>query len=81
MLLFLLNRFGLELIIFFWNSSQLSVQFWDCRLLQLSVPFWDCRFTVGLQVKEDAKPYRWERQVAHAITSGFTRGLNQGGKA
>ena len=29
-----LNRFGLELIIFFWTSSQLSVQFWDYRLLQ-----------------------------------------------
>jgi len=31
---FLLNRFGLELIIFFWTLSQLSVQFWDYRLLQ-----------------------------------------------
>ena len=28
------------LIIFFWNSSQLSVEFWDCRLL------WDCGLTV-----------------------------------
>jgi len=31
---FYLNRFGLELIIFFWTLSQLSVQFWDYRLLQ-----------------------------------------------
>ena len=30
---FCLTRFGLELMIFFWNSLQLSVQFWDCRLL------------------------------------------------
>jgi len=37
---FCLSRIGLELIIFFWNSSQLSVQFWDCRLLQ------DCRLTL-----------------------------------
>ena len=27
------NRSGLELMIFFWNSSQLSVQLRDCRLL------------------------------------------------
>ena len=31
---FCLNRFGLELIIVFWTLSQLSVQFWDYRLLQ-----------------------------------------------
>jgi len=31
---FCFNRFGLELIIFFWTLSQLSVQFWDYRLLQ-----------------------------------------------
>ena len=31
---FCLNRFGLELIIFFWTSSQLLVQFWYYRLLQ-----------------------------------------------
>ena len=37
---FCLNRFGLELIIFFWTLSQISVQFWDYRLLQ------DRRFTV-----------------------------------
>jgi len=30
---FCLNRFALELIIFFWTISQLSVQFWDYRLL------------------------------------------------
>jgi len=30
---FCLNRFALELIIFFWNSSQYSVEFCDCRLL------------------------------------------------
>jgi len=30
---FCLTRFGLELIIFFWTSSQLSAQFWDCKLL------------------------------------------------
>jgi len=30
---FWLTRFGLELMTFFWTSSQLSVQFWDCRLL------------------------------------------------
>jgi len=30
---FCLNRIGLELIIFFWTSSQLSLQFCDCRLL------------------------------------------------
>ena len=29
---FCLNRFGLELMMFFCASSQLSVQFWDCRL-------------------------------------------------
>ena len=28
-----LNRIELELIIFFWTSSQLSLQFWVCRLL------------------------------------------------
>ena len=28
---FCLTRFGLELMIIFWNSSQISVQFWDCR--------------------------------------------------
>jgi len=28
-----LNRFGLELIILFWTSSQLSIQFRGCRLL------------------------------------------------
>jgi len=38
---FCLNRIGLELNIFFRNSLQLSVQFWDCRL-----QFWDCRLTV-----------------------------------
>jgi len=37
---FCLNRFGSELIIFFWTLSQLLVQFWDYRLLQ------DCRSTV-----------------------------------
>ena len=31
---FCLNRFGLELIIFFLTLLQLSVQFWDYRLLQ-----------------------------------------------
>jgi len=31
---FCLNRFGLEMIFFFWTLSQLSVQFWDFRLLQ-----------------------------------------------
>ena len=30
---FCLNRFELELIIFLKTFSQLSVQFWDCRLL------------------------------------------------
>ena len=30
---FCLSTFGLELVIFFWTSSHLSVQFWDCRLL------------------------------------------------
>jgi len=30
---FCLNRIGLEWMIFFWTSSQLSFQFWDCRLL------------------------------------------------
>ena len=40
---FCLNRFGLELIIFFWTSSQLLLQFSDCRLLFLSVQFWDCK--------------------------------------
>jgi len=30
---FCLTRFGLELMIFFWTSSQLSIQFWNCRLL------------------------------------------------
>jgi len=29
---FCLNGFGLELMISFWTSSQLSVQFWGCRL-------------------------------------------------
>jgi len=29
----LLIRFGLELMIFFWNSAQISVQFWGWRLL------------------------------------------------
>jgi len=28
-----LTRFGLKLIIFFRNSSQLSDQVWDCKLL------------------------------------------------
>ena len=30
---FCLTRFRLELMIFFWTSSQHSVQFWECRLL------------------------------------------------
>jgi len=43
---FCLNRFRLELMIFFWTSSQLLVQCWYCRLLELSVQFWDCRLTI-----------------------------------
>jgi len=31
---FCVNRLGLEVIIFFWTLSQLSVLFWDYRLLQ-----------------------------------------------
>ena len=39
---FCMNKFGLDLIIFFWTLSQLSVQFWDYRLLQdLRLPV-DC---------------------------------------
>jgi len=47
------GRFRLELIIFFWNSSQLSVQFWDCRLLELSVQFWDCRLLQDCRLTVD----------------------------
>jgi len=33
MLSFLFKQIWIEIDYFFWNSSQLSVQFWDSRLL------------------------------------------------
>jgi len=36
---FCLTTFVLDLIILFWTSWQLSVQFWDCRLLYWKVWF------------------------------------------
>ena len=54
---FCLTRIGLEFIIFFWNSLQLSVQFWDFRL-----QFWDYRL---LQVNSGLQSSaRWESFVA-----------------
>ena len=76
---FCLNIFGLELIIFFWTLSQLSVQFSDYRLLQ------DRRLTVDsshqhvgshlLQVQccvalsqQKKQSNRWSSAIAIAIT-------------
>jgi len=53
---FCLNRFGLELIIFFWTLSQLLVQFWQV--------------TAGPQVNSGLQPQtRWEPFVAGTMLS------------
>jgi len=65
---FCLNRFGLELIIFLWNSSQLSVQFWDCRIPETFVSVLGLQVAVGLQINSGLQPTtRWEPFVAGAM--------------
>jgi len=66
---FCLNRIGLELVIFFWTSSQLSLQFCDCRLLLLSVQFWDCRLLRTAVYSGLQPPTRWEPFVASTMLS------------
>jgi len=59
---FCLNRIVLELIIFFRNSLQLLVQFWDYRL-----QFWDCMLQVNSGLQSSA---RWEPFVAGTMLHG-----------
>jgi len=43
-----LTRFVFDLILLFWTSSQLSVTFWNCRLL-----FWKIWFSGVSKIRRD----------------------------
>jgi len=59
---FCLNRFGLELNIFFWTLSQISLQFWDYRLLQGRRLTVDCHQHVGRHLLQAQCCVAWANQ-------------------